>query len=57
MNNPKYSLNLTPIVLELVNERIAIEIGQCSGSYNGKYVLVWEKTKDGQWKVLFDANY
>ena len=56
MNNPKYSLNLTPIVLELVNERIAFEIGQCSGSYNGKYVLVWEKTKDG-WKVLFDANY
>ncbi|MBC8756892.1 hypothetical protein H2O64_19620 [Kordia sp. YSTF-M3] len=56
MNNTKYSLNLEPMKLEVVNANFAYEIGQCSGSYNGKYILVWKKQPDGKWKIHIDSN-
>ena len=56
MSNENYSLNLNPIKLEVVNANLAFEIGQCSGSYNGKYILVWKKQVDGVWKVYIDSN-
>lgn len=56
MNDPKYQLTLNPTVFERVNTSIAFEIGQCSGSYPGNYVLVWQKGKDGEWRILFDSN-
>lgn len=55
MNNPNYKLTLHPISVEAVSETIVFEIGQCKGSYGGKYVLIWQKTVEG-WQVLFDAN-
>ncbi|MEO6347962.1 MAG: hypothetical protein ABIO60_08630 [Aquaticitalea sp.] len=56
MNNKDYTLNLQPLKLEVVNADFAIEIGQCIGSYNGKYILVWKKQADGNWKIDFDSN-
>lgn len=56
MNEEKYSLTLTPIAVELVTNRLAYEIGQCSGSYGGKYMLVWQKDKTGQWSIVMDSN-
>ena len=56
MNNPKYSLSLKPIHTEIVTNNMALEIGQCSGSYNGKYLLVWKKNKDDQWQIMVDSN-
>jgi len=56
MNNPAYQLTLIPIILEGVNETLAFEIGQCSGSYGGKYILVWGKRKGTSWKIIFDSN-
>lgn len=56
MNQPKYNLLLTPILLQAVNETLAFEIGQCSGSYGGKYILVWQKNVDGKWYISMDAN-
>lgn len=56
MTSANYSLELTPLFIEQINEEYAIEIGQCSGSYGGKYVLVWEKQVDGQWQICFDSN-
>lgn len=56
MNNDKYSLHLQPMKLEVVNANLAYEIGQCSGSYKGKYVLVWKKESDGNWKIYIDSN-
>ncbi len=56
MNNVKYSLNLQPMKLEVVNADFVYEIGQCSGSYNGKYILVWKKQSDGSWKIHIDSN-
>jgi len=55
MNNPSYQLTLTPIVVEGAGKALAFEIGQCSGSYQGKYTLVWKKIGD-KWKVLVDSN-
>lgn len=55
MNNPQYSLKLTPLVIEPVTDELVYEIGQCSGSYGGKYVIIWTK-EDGIWKVLLDSN-
>ncbi|NNL32435.1 MAG: nuclear transport factor 2 family protein, partial [Flavobacteriaceae bacterium] len=56
MNNPSYKLTLNPLHVEVVNDSIVFEIGQCKGSYNGKYMLVWKKNKAGKWQVLFDSN-
>lgn len=56
MNTKSYSLNLSPLTLEVINTNYAFEIGQCSGSYNGKYILIWEKQADGNWKILIDSN-
>ena len=56
MNRAQYSLLLTPLVVEMVNPDLAFEIGQCSGSYGSKYVLVWQRNEKGIWQVLFDSN-
>jgi ketosteroid isomerase-like protein len=56
MNNPQYNLTLNPILIEPVSETIVYEMGQCKGSYDGKYLLVWQKNSNGVWKVLFDSN-
>ena len=55
MDNPSYTLTLTPIALEAAGRNLVFEIGQCSGSYQGKYVLVWKKIEN-HWKVIFDSN-
>ncbi|MEM8506415.1 MAG: hypothetical protein AAF717_01245 [Bacteroidota bacterium] len=56
MNDPGYSLYLQPLHLERVNDNRVFEIGQCSGSYNGKYILIWEKTSTGEWVIKIDSN-
>ena len=56
MNNEKYGLRLAPVQLQMVSPTLAFEIGQCSGSYGGKYVIVWQKQKSGNWQVLLDSN-
>ena len=56
MNSPRYSLNLTPHHVEIVNDSIIYEIGQYDGSYNGKYILVWQKDAEGTWSILMDSN-
>jgi len=55
MANENYQLTLTTLFKEPVNSSTVYEIGQCSGSYNGKYILVWVK-EDGEWKIKFDSN-
>ncbi|WP_350293378.1 hypothetical protein [uncultured Croceitalea sp.] len=55
MNNADYKLALHPIIIEPVSKNIVYEIGQCKGSYNGKYILIWQKTGEG-WQILFDSN-
>lgn len=55
MNNPSYQLTLTPLAVEAAGKDLVFELGQCSGSYQGKYTLVWKKI-NGDWKVLFDSN-
>lgn len=56
MTNPDYQLTLTPLRILPVGPDLAYEIGQCSGSYPGKYILVWQKGEDGVWRILLDAN-
>ncbi len=56
MNDKNYRLRLEPIKLEMVAENLAYEIGQCIGTYNGKYLLVWKKDDKGDWKILVDSN-
>jgi ketosteroid isomerase-like protein len=56
MNNPQYTLKLEPILVEPVSDSIVYEFGQCVGSYNGKYVLIWQKNSEGIWQIIFDTN-
>ncbi len=56
MKRENYTLTLLPLKLEFVNASLAFEIGQCQGSYNGKYILIWEKDSDGKWKIFIDSN-
>jgi ketosteroid isomerase-like protein len=39
-----------------VNDNLVYEIGQCKGTYKGKYILVWKKESDGVWRVFIDSN-
>ncbi len=56
MNSTNYSLQLHPTKLEVVNDNFVFEIGQCRGSYNGKYILIWKKDADGNWNIYIDSN-
>ncbi len=56
MKNPDYQLTLTPLFVEPVSEHLVLELGQCSGSYGGKYLIVWQEQTSGVWQVLLDAN-
>lgn len=56
MNNENYSLTLEPELVDKVNEDIIFELGQCSGSYGGKYIIIWRKEEDGEWRVFIDSN-
>lgn len=56
MNNEQYELTLMPRRLTYVNDSTVFEIGQCKGSYNGKYILIWKKEEDGQWRIFIDSN-
>ena len=56
MNNENYELSLQPSIVDVVNENIIFEIGQCSGSYKGKYILIWKKDPDGIWRIFIDSN-
>lgn len=56
MNRPDYTLQLTPLHREMVNASFAYEIGQCSGSYGGKYMICWQKDAQGKWMVFMDSN-
>lgn len=55
MNREQYRLTLTPLSVIPANADTVFEIGQCSGSYNGKYILIW-KQEDGKWKIFIDSN-
>lgn len=56
MNREEYKLKLTPIINDQVNDKLVFEIGQCSGSYGGKYIIVWRKEDNGKWEVFIDSN-
>jgi ketosteroid isomerase-like protein len=56
MNNPNYSLQLLPLYVKPVTDSLIYEIGQCRGTYGGKYILIWKKVKDGKWMVWLDSN-
>lgn len=56
MARPSYSLELRPLYFAPVNSKFVFEIGQCSGGYGGKYILIWRKDEDGKWRVYIDAN-
>lgn len=56
MNNESYELFLEPIIVETVQDNLVYEIGQCSGTYGGKYILIWQKGGDDVWRILVDSN-
>jgi ketosteroid isomerase-like protein len=56
MNSEDYALALHPIITEAVNDNLVFEIGQCDGSYNGKYIIVWRKNENEQWEIFIDSN-
>ncbi len=56
MSREEYQLSLEPIHIEVVSDDMIFEIGQCAGSYNGKYLFVWKKDEDGVWRVFMDSN-
>lgn len=56
MKDSNYRLSLDPLKMVFVNDNMVYEIGQCEGSYKGKYIIVWKKESDGVWRVFIDSN-
>lgn len=56
MNRESYSLHLSPLKTDQITDQLVLEIGQCSGSYNGKYIIVWKRNAQGKWEVFLDSN-
>ena len=56
MNREEYNLRLNPLFVKRANDDIAFEIGQCVGSYGGKYILIWKKTENDEWQIFIDSN-
>lgn len=56
MESPDYSLQLTPLAVVPVRSDLILELGQCSGSYPGKYMLVWQRNEKGTWEIILDSN-
>lgn len=57
MNQPNWSITLTPEKTVLVNNKRAFEIGTYMSSGKGDYVLIWERGSDGKWQVFLDFNF
>jgi thiol-disulfide isomerase/thioredoxin len=58
MGDPGYRIALAPDIGTFINTEIVYEIGNWqAGGYRGKYILIWKKQADGNWKILLDSNY
>jgi uncharacterized protein (TIGR02246 family) len=44
------------IAYEIVNQVVTINKNQESQTFPNKYIHIWEKQKDGLWRVLIDMN-
>ena len=56
MGNPAYKLALKPITVRPFSKDLVVEIGQCEGSYPGKYILIWQRSDQGVWQIALDSN-
>jgi len=56
MKGENYQLRLNPLKTLFVNDSLVYEIGLCEGTYKGKYIIVWKKERDGEWRVFIDSN-
>ncbi len=56
MADPGYMLNLAPLSLTFVTSNLAFEIGKCTGTWGGYYLLCWQRGRDGIWRILLDSN-
>lgn len=58
MAKSDFNIILHSDLITQVNSDIAYEIGTWfSGGGQGKYILVWKKQVDMNWKILLDSNY
>jgi hypothetical protein len=57
MNNENWKITLTKKSLTVVNDQLAFEIGNYQSGGKGQYLLIWEKSNESQWKILFDSNF
>ncbi len=56
MKAENYQLSLLPSVVRQVSPDFIFEIGQCAGTYQGKYILIWQRNEQGQWNIFIDSN-
>lgn len=56
MKNETYTIDLTPLKVYQVNERMIYEIGVYKTNGEGLYFLLWTKEGD-DWKLLLDFNF
>jgi uncharacterized protein (TIGR02246 family) len=53
----KVEINLlSNIAYEIVNQTVSYKLKDTAKTVINKYIHVWEKQKDGTWKVLIDMN-
>ncbi|MBX2843149.1 MAG: hypothetical protein KTR26_15375 [Flammeovirgaceae bacterium] len=57
MAQPGYKITLSPDKIIQVQPNLALEVGEFKTNGSGRYILIWQKEKNGEWKALFDFNF
>ncbi|WP_020526179.1 hypothetical protein [Flexithrix dorotheae] len=57
MSRPGYRITLTADEIIWVQPNLAMEVGEYKTNGSGKYVLIWQKQKNKEWKALLDFNF
>ncbi len=59
MAEENFNMNLHPIDVLLIQEKVAFESGEylINNQTKGHYLLVWNKDEDDSWKIVLDFNF
>jgi ketosteroid isomerase-like protein len=57
MNDKDFHVTLNQDINVMIQEDLSFEIGTWTSEGKGKYIIIWKKQENGEWKILLDSNW